>query len=54
MAEAIERLLASSPQEWRKLSDDARAVAARHGWAESVRLFESALEAARTTSSSFR
>jgi glycosyltransferase involved in cell wall biosynthesis len=47
MAEAIERLLASSTPEWRKLSDDARAVAARHGWGESVRLFESALEAAR-------
>jgi glycosyltransferase involved in cell wall biosynthesis len=47
MADAIERLLALSSPEWRRLSEEARAVAARHTWGESVRVFESALEAAR-------
>ena len=46
MAEAAERILALPDQEWRAMSDQARAVAARHGWEESVRLFEAALELA--------
>jgi len=46
MAEAAERILALPDQEWRAMSDQARAIAARHGWAESMRLFEAALELA--------
>jgi glycosyltransferase involved in cell wall biosynthesis len=46
MAEAIERICSLSEGEWRALSDRARAVATQHGWDESVRLFEAALEVA--------
>lgn len=47
MADAIVGLLALPPAEWRKVSDAARAVAESHGWAESARLFETALDLAR-------
>jgi hypothetical protein len=46
MAAAIERICSLSEGEWRALSDRARAVATQHGWDESVRLFEAALEVA--------
>ncbi len=48
MAGAIERLLTLPAPEWRRLSDEARALAHRHGWDESARLFEAVLEAAVT------
>ena len=51
MAEAIERVVLSSPADWRRLSQQARSVAARYSWHDSARLFEAALEraaAART------
>lgn len=47
MAEAIEQVLALPGPEWRRMSEEARAVAARHRWEDSARSFESALEAAR-------
>jgi glycosyltransferase involved in cell wall biosynthesis len=47
MADAIAKLVGSSSSEWLKVSEQARAIAARHDWNESVRLFEAALERAR-------
>lgn len=47
MAEAIERVLGLGPAAWRSLSDEARSVAERHGWDQSVVSFESALQHAR-------
>lgn len=45
MADAIERIVTMSDPEWRLLSNDARSVAARHGWERSVELLEAVLEA---------
>jgi glycosyltransferase involved in cell wall biosynthesis len=47
MAGAIEQVLALPGPEWRRMSEEARAVAARHRWEDSALSFESALEAAR-------
>jgi glycosyltransferase involved in cell wall biosynthesis len=46
MSQAIERVCGLPEPEWRALSEQARAVALRHGWDRSVGLFESALEVA--------
>lgn len=46
MAGAIERLLSLPPAAWREVSRAARAMAERHGWQESARQFEAALELA--------
>jgi glycosyltransferase involved in cell wall biosynthesis len=47
MAVAIEELAALPELEWRRRSEEARAVAMRHGWDRSSRLFEAALIEAR-------
>jgi len=47
MARAIEELTSLAPAAWREISDQAHACALRHDWAESARLFEAELEAAR-------
>ena len=44
MADEIDHIVRMSPEEWRALSGEAREVASRHGWASSVRLFESVLQ----------
>lgn len=44
MAAALERLLALPEEEWRTIGARARAVAERHGWDESARQLEQALE----------
>jgi glycosyltransferase involved in cell wall biosynthesis len=46
IAAGLDRLLSLPPSEWRALSEQARAAAARHGWSESTRLFEDALRCA--------
>jgi glycosyltransferase involved in cell wall biosynthesis len=46
MADAMERLLTLQAPDWRRLADQARAVAVVHNWDASVRLFEAALEIA--------
>lgn len=46
MAAELERIVTLPPPAWRSLSEAARAAASRHGWAESARLFEAALERA--------
>jgi glycosyltransferase involved in cell wall biosynthesis len=51
MADGIERLLAMPAARWRAMSEQARAVAVRHGWGESVNLFEATLQRAVATSS---
>ncbi len=49
MADAIERILTLRASEWGHLSEQARSVAAMHGWDASVRLLETALEIAAST-----
>lgn len=46
MANAIEQVSALPDPAWRALSERARTTAEAHGWEESVRLFEAALEQA--------
>ena len=46
MAAAIVRVCSLPEARWRELSEEARAIAGRHGWERSVVLFEAALEAA--------